>query len=156
MNAITGFFCWGWRTFNKVLDLLTPLGDLFIRFWIAKVFFFAALTKINSWSSTLFLFQHEYHVPLLSAKMAAILGTGAELVLPVLILLGLFGRLPAFMLFVFNIVAVISYPFLLTEGGRIGLNDHFYWGILLMVIMFHGYGKLSLDALFQRLRHKRS
>jgi len=151
MSGPKAFVATGWRWFNRSLNFLAPLGDLFIRFWIAKVFFLAGLTKITTWDSTIFLFQYEYFVPVLSPTVAAVMATATELTLPVLILLGLGGRLPAFILFIFNIVAVISYPFLLTEGGQIGLNDHFYWGVLLMVIMFHGYGKVSLDALIQWL-----
>lgn len=134
-----------WVYFNKACELLTPVGDLFIRFWVAKVFFMAGLTKIQTWDTTVFLFTHEYQVPLLSPKIAAFMGTATELTMPVLILLGVFGRIPAFILFVFNIVAVVSYPYLLTEEGAVGLNDHFYWGILLMVILLHGTGKISLD-----------
>ena len=83
--------CYKW--FNCLLDLLKPVGDLFIRYWVANVFFMAGLTKIASWPSTIYLFTHEYHVPLIPPAWAAYLGTGAELVLPVLILLGLGGAL---------------------------------------------------------------
>ena len=142
------------KLFNKFFDFLTPLGDLFIRYWVANVFFLAGLTKIKSWDTTVMLFTYEYHVPVLSPYWAAMLGTGFEVVMPVLLLLGLFGRFPALILFVFNIVAVYSYPYLLTEEGSIGLNDHFYWGVLLMIILLHGTGKLSLDQLFCRWRSR--
>lgn len=145
-----GFFCKAWQLFNRSLCLLAPLGDLFIRIWIARVFFLAGLTKIQTWETTKMLFTYEYSVPLLPPAWAAALGTGVELAMPVLLVLGLLGRFPAFVLFIFNIVAVISYPYLLTEAGAIGLNDHFYWGVLLMVMMLHGPGKLALDELFKR------
>ncbi|GAB4393196.1 MAG: hypothetical protein Tsb005_10450 [Gammaproteobacteria bacterium] len=142
--------------FERGLAKLAPLGDLFIRFWVARVFFKAGLTKIATWQSTVLLFTYEYKVPLLSPYWAAAIGTGVELVVPALLLLGLFGRLPAFILFFFNIISVVSYPYLLTEDGRIGLNDHIYWGILLMVIMLHGPGKLALDTLIKKLFCKKS
>jgi putative oxidoreductase len=120
--------------------------DLIVRLWVAAVFFKSALTKIASWDTTILLFTDEYHVPFLLPETAALLGTGAELVLPVLLALGLGSRLAAFALFVFNIVAVISYPEL--EG--IGIEQHQVWGIMLLITLFHGPGALSLDALIGR------
>ncbi len=128
------------------LVLLTPLLDFAIRLLVASVFFKAGLAKIASWSGTLLLFEYEYAVPLLPPELAAWLGTAAELTLPVLLVLGLGTRFAALALFVFNIVAVISYP----DLGEVGLKDHQYWGILLLVTLFHGPGKLSLDHLISR------
>lgn len=128
------------------LDQLAPLVDLVIRIFIAMVFFKAGLTKLASWSSTVALFENEYAVPLLSPEVAALLGTTVELVFPVLLVLGLGTRLSAFVLFVFNIVAVISYP----DLGEVGLRDHQMWGLLLLVTLLHGPGALSLDHLIGR------
>lgn len=123
------------------LGRLAPLADFLVRFWVAAVFFRSGLTKIQSWDTTVLLFTNEYHVPLLPPEAAALLGTGTELVVPVFLLLGLGGRAAAAALFVFNIVAVISYPEL--EG--LGLEQHQVWGILLLVTILHGPGALSLD-----------
>lgn len=130
----------------KGLALFTPLLDFGIRLLVASVFFKAGLTKIASWSTTLTLFEYEYAVPLLPPDLAAYLGTAAELTLPVLLVLGLATRPAALVLFVFNIVAVISYP----DLGEVGLKDHQYWGLLLLVTLCHGPGKLSLDHLIRR------
>jgi putative oxidoreductase len=74
-----------------------------------------------------------------------------ELGMPVLLVLGLATRFSALMLFVFNIVATISYPGL----NEIGIKDHQHWGLLLLVPLFHGAGRLSLDQLIMgRLRRK--
>ena len=120
------------------------------RVWVAQIFFVAGLTKIQSWSSTLYLFHYEYTVPFLSPEIAAYLGTGAELVLPVLLVLGLGGRITTFIFFMYNIIAVISYPFLWTDQGTHGLYQHVNWGLLLMLLMVHGSGKLSLDYWIRR------
>ena len=128
------------------LDQLAPLADLAVRLWAAMVFFKSGLTKIQSWDTTLLLFENEYQVPLLSPAAAALLGTGVELVFPVLLALGLGARLAAAVLFAFNIVAVISYPEL--EGA--GLVQHYVWGILLLVTLLHGPGALSIDRLIGR------
>lgn len=149
--SIKGFFTTGWHWFNNTLIFFTPVGDLFLRLWVAKVFFLAGITKIQTWDTTVQLFTYEYNVPFASPEVAAAMGTAVELIAPVFLVLGLGGRLPAFILFVFNILAVISYPFLLTEEGAIGLNDHFYWGVILMVLMLHGSGKLALDNVLKRI-----
>jgi putative oxidoreductase len=52
----------------------------------------------------------------------------------------------ALALFVFNIVAVISYP----DISAAGISDHLHWGFLLAVTIFHGPGKLSVDHFIHR------
>jgi putative oxidoreductase len=128
------------------LDFLSPGLDLVIRVWVAKVFWDSGLTKIASWDSTVALFTYEYHVPLLSPELAAFLGTAVELSMPVLLVLGLGTRFGAAVLFVFNIIAVISYP----DLNEIGLKDHQYWGLLLLVPLLHGPGRLSIDHFLRR------
>jgi putative oxidoreductase len=128
------------------LQSLSPLLDLGIRFYVGSVFFKSGLTKLMSWDSTLSLFENEYAVPLLPPEVAAVMGTSVELGLPVLLALGLGARGAAFGLFVFNIIAVISYP----DLGAVGLKDHQVWGLLLLVPLLHGPGRLSLDHLIRR------
>ena len=126
---------------------LAPVLDLAIRIWVGMVFFQSGLTKILSWDTTLSLFENEYAVPLLPPQLAAYMGTAAELVLPIFLVLGLGGRLCAAALFVFNIIAVVSYP----DLGEVGLKDHQYWGLLLLVALLHGPGKTSVDHFLRRL-----
>ena len=131
---------------TRGLRTLSPAVDLLIRVLVASVFFKSGLTKIASWTSTVSLFENEYAVPLLPPEVAALLGTGVELFFPVLLVLGLGSRFAAAGLFVFNIIAVISYP----DLGEIGLKDHQMWGLLLLVTLLHGPGRLSLDHLIVR------
>jgi len=131
------------RRGTEALARLAPLLDLAIRLWVAHVFFNAGLAKIASWESTLALFANEYDVPLLPPAVAAYLGTGAELVLPVFLALGLLARPTALALFAFNVVAVISYP----DISPAGISDHVHWGFLLAVTLLHGPGKVSVDHL---------
>ena len=123
-----------------------PVLDWVIRFWVAKAFFLSGLTKIQSWDSTLALFENEYQVPLLPPELAAYMGTFTELFFPVLLVLGLGTRFAAGVLFVFNIIAVISYP----DLGEVGLKDHQYWGLLLLIPLLHGPGKISIDHFIRR------
>ena len=130
-----------------VLEWLQPVFVLGVRFYVASVFFKSGLTKIASMDTTIMLFTYEYQVPLLSPMLAAYLGTAVELVLPVLLALGLGGRLAAAALFVFNIVAVISYP----ELNEVGVMQHQYWGVLLLLLpLLYGPGRLSMDWVIRR------
>ena len=124
-----------------ILDRLSPVGDLLLRLWVAYAFWVSGLAKIQTWDSTLYLFKEEYSVPLLPPEFAAYLGTTVELAFPVLLTFGLLGRLAAGVLFLFNIVAVISYP----DLNAAGLEQHKVWGIMLLLGLLHGPGKLSLD-----------
>jgi len=137
-----------WQYFNAPFIFLIPLGDLIIRLWVARVFLLAGLSKCQSWTSTLYLFDNEYSVPFLSSTIAAPLAAGVEIIGSICLALGVFGRVPAFMLFIFNFFAVMCYPYLWTAQGYVGFKDHVAWGLMLMVIMLHGPGKLSLDYLF--------
>lgn len=136
----------------RLLDFLTPVGDLAARLWIAYIFFSAGLVKIEQWQSTVNLFTYEYHVPLLPPYVAAVMGTAAELILPVLLVIGFGGRIVILIFFIYNIIAVISYHFLWTPEGAAGLAQHINWGLLLALLMFHGPGKLSVDYLLRK-RH---
>jgi putative oxidoreductase len=128
------------------LDRLQPLLALGLRLWVARVFFNSGLVKLGNWSGTLGLFENEFHVPLLPPHAAAVLGTAAEIGLPVLLALGLGTRAAAFALFVFNVVAVISYP----DLSDAGLKDHVLWGTMLAVTFFYGPGKIALDPWLRR------
>ena len=128
------------KIYTKI-DMAAPIANLAIRLWVANVFFKSGLTKIKTWDSTLYLFENEYSVPLLPPEFAALMGTTVELFFPVLLALGLAGRFGAFVLFIFNIIAVISYP----ELNAAGLRDHEVWGIMLLVPLLYGPGKISID-----------
>jgi len=134
------------RPVIKWLDFASPLADLGVRLWVANVFWKSGLTKFQSMDSTIMLFEYEYKVPLLSPTVAAYLGTFTELAFPVLLALGLGGRFSAFVLFVFNIIAVISYP----DLNPAGIQQHQLWGLLLLVTMLHGPGRISIDHFIRR------
>jgi putative oxidoreductase len=126
---------------------LQPVALLALRLYLARVFFLAGLTKIQDWDTTLFLFSEEYRVPLLSPTLAAVLGTAGELLLPPLLLLGLAGRFAALSLFVLNIMAVLSYWHAL-DGSA--LEFHLQWGLMLLLLLATGPGKLALDKLLRQ------
>ena len=128
------------------LDALQPLAALLARLYLAQVFFLAGLTKLRDWDITLALFQDEYHVPLLPPAWAAVMGTAGEVGLPVLLVLGLGGRIPALGLLVVNAVAVLS----LSEISSEALQGHVFWGSLLVALAVYGNGCWTLDGLCAR------
>ncbi len=130
------------RVIEQVNQWLVPLWLLAIRFWVGSDFFRSGLTKINDWSTTLLLFENEYHVPLLPFELAAYLGTAGELVFPVLLIAGLGGRFAAVGLFMVNVMAVVSYPGIADAA----LLQHYYWGALFAGLAVLGMGRVSLDA----------
>jgi putative oxidoreductase len=124
-----------------LLESAQPLAQLAARIFVAQAFFLSGLTKLRNWDSTLALFADEYQVPLLSPNVAAAAGTAGELVLPVLLVLGLAGRFAAAGLSVVNVVAVVS----LAEIAAPALQQHQFWGSLLIGLLLWGPGRWSLD-----------
>lgn len=131
---------------------------LFIaRFSIAAVFWKSGQTKIEGFSldlismdmqlgwpqlkeSTLFLFEYEYNLPLISAGIAAILATIAEHILPILILTGFFTRFAAFGLAGMTLVIqLFVYPDAYPTHGT--------WLAIALLLMYRGAGVFSLDRL---------
>ena len=141
---------WTWAEHAiQALEWLQPAAQLLARWYVAGVFFRSGLTKLRDWDTTVALFMDEYHVPFLNPNVAAFLGTGAELILPALLLLGLGGRFAAAGLFVLNIVAVFS----VADLPEAALQGHVFWGSLLAALVLWGPGRWSLDDLvIPRLR----
>ena len=141
---------------SSLLDRLQPLLLLAARLYVALIFFRAGWLKLSDWSSTLVLFRETYKVPLLSPELAAYIGTFGELVFPVLIVLGLAGRLGAAGLFVVNVMAVASYLDLFAFECPAGINAHYYWGSMLLALIVFGPGRISLDEIIlQRIGLRR-
>ena len=132
---------------NSWLQKPQPIVDLVLRLAVANVFWKSGLNKIQSWDSTLMLFEYEYAVPVLAPAVAAYMATAMELLLPVLLALGLGGRFAALGLFGLNIVAVISYPDLSASGREF----HVLWGLLLAVTVTRGAGSIAFDAIIERV-----
>lgn len=96
------------KLFN-ILNGLQPLWWLFLRVWIAAVFFKSGLTKIEDFETTVLLFTDEYQVPLLPPYFAALSATLLELAMPVALTLGFATRLAALPLLVMTAVIQFTY-----------------------------------------------
>lgn len=147
-----------------LIGLLSRLPDdliaLVARFSISAVFWKSGQTKIEGlaidiiggelnlgWprlaDSALDLFREEYKLPVLAPDLAAPLAAFAEHLFPLLILLGLGTRLSALgLLGMTLVIQIFVYP-----GAY---PTHGVWAAVLLYLIAHGPGKLSLDHLIAR------
>lgn len=134
------------RPFQSLLLLVT-------RVYVSWQFLKSGWLKLTHWETTRFLFEEEYHTPLLSPAVAAVAGTAGELVLPALLIVGLLSRYAAAGLLAVNVVAVVSYAHvLLTEGFEAALGQHYLWGFMLLVLVVFGPGRWAVDAAGSRAK----
>lgn len=133
-----------WRRVESVLDWLRAPALLAARLYVSYVFFNSGLQSLRDWAGTVWLYQNEFHVAPMPPLLAAVMGTGGELLLPPLVALGLFGRFGALGLFVVNLVALLSYMYALQIPA---IMFHFIWGGLILVVALWGPGRWSIDAL---------
>jgi len=111
------------------------------RLSIAAVFWRSGQTKLDGWrvsETAVYLFEHEYSLPLIDPMIAAHLATLAEHVLPALLFIGLGSRLSALGLFAMTLVIqIFVYPDAWPTHGT--------WAVCLLLIIARGPGRLSLD-----------
>lgn len=128
-----------------------PWVLLAIRWYVAWQFLKSGWLKLTTWDTTLYLFQEEYHVPVLPPVVAAIAGTTGELLFPSLLVVGLLSRYAAAGLSFVNVMAVVSYAHvLLSAGFEAALGQHYLWGTMLVVLAVFGPGRWSLDEYLRR------
>lgn len=132
---------------------LKPVMLLGFRLYVAYVFFKSGLTKVGDdymlTSSTIDLFKYEY-MPYASESIATIgayLATYAELVLPILLVIGFLTRPAALGLFILNAVATYYIVSVADDYSAAGNWQHITWGVMLAVIFAFGPGGLSIDKL---------
>lgn len=144
------------RIIASAIGLLQKLPQSFIslvgRLAIGLVFWSSGRTKVEGWNifevsdKTLFLFQEEYKVPLLKPEIAALMAQVAEHVFPVLLFVGLAARFSALALLGMTLVIeVFVYPYAYVV--------HATWAAILLMLVKHGAGAVSLDSLIKRSRH---
>lgn len=126
-----------------------PLYDLAARLYVANVFWASGVLRYKDWAngnfdSQIFLFELEHPVPGLDPEFAAYASTIGELILPILLVFGLFGRFGAAGILVMTAVIEFTY---------IHATDHILWAFLAASTLIRGPGMLSLDHLI--LKHIR-
>lgn len=158
----------GTKTSTGPLQRFVSLGALLpnsllalvARFSIAAVFWKSGQTKIQGlaidivsgdftlgWpslsDSVVALFRDEYKLPWIAPELAAPMAAFAEHLFPLLIVLGLGTRLSALALLVMTlIIQLFVYPDAYPTHGT--------WAAVLLYLIAHGPGKVSLDHWFAR------
>lgn len=125
---------------NYYLSLSSFIPNFIARLYLAQIFFDSGISKLANWSSTLFLFQYEYHVPLLNHVVAACLSVFIELGGSVLLVIGLGTRYAALVMLAFTFVMKISYS---------EVEEVDYWMIIFTLLAVYGGDKLSFDYLIK-------
>ncbi|MDO8319919.1 DoxX family protein [Rhodoferax sp.] len=144
------------RQFIRIAERIPNTLLAFVaRFSIAAVFWKSGQTKIEGFAldivnleftlgwprlsdSVVGLFRDEYQLPLIPPEIAATLAAFAEHVFPVLILLGFATRLSALALLGMTMtIQLFVYPDAYPTHGT--------WAAVLLYLMVHGPGKLSVD-----------
>lgn len=126
---------------TKILErFFLPLILFFIRLKMASIFWYSGLTKIEDWTSTMYLFKNEYKVPLIPTELAAYISTCIELTTPILLVLGFMTRLAV--LPMLGMTLVIQFTYLNSQ-------EHIYWMLLLATLLCQGPGKLSIDYMIR-------
>jgi uncharacterized membrane protein YphA (DoxX/SURF4 family) len=115
-----------------------PFLDLFIRLWLAEIFWTSGLVKLQNWTIALYLSAHDYPVSWLDPVTAAWLGETIELVCPPLLVFGLATRFAALPMLFLSLVIQFSFQ---------ALDQHLFWAVLFTWFVVKGAGSISLDAL---------
>lgn len=166
--------------FNRLSQThLTPVLPLLARLVFAgSLFLFfinSAMTKFGSHLLSPSIGGYAQILPLKAAAngynptafnwldwLIVMAGTYGEIILPLMIIFGLFTRLAAVgmlgFIFVMTVVDVTGHGVAI---GRIFdhqatgiLDQRMFWGFLLVTLVATGGGKISLDGLFERIRSK--
>lgn len=129
-------------------EFLTPLVDVGIRFYVGQIFLRSGWLKFqnflnDNWETTVALYRDIFPVPGLKPEIAAILGTSGELVLPIMLIAGLFTRLAAFGIFLMAFLINLTFK---------DMPEHYYWMFLMATLIARGGGMISLDNLVAKIR----
>ncbi len=140
--------------------MTTIIAPPVLRIALALPFLRSGLTRWDGFLSlspgTLFLFEEQFKLHIFGGLIGfpapdqvAFLVATAELVLPILLLIGLATRFAAFGLLIMTGVIQLVFP----DGW---MNFHLYWAALALAVMALGPGSLSLDRLIMAVRaHQR-
>ena len=164
MSTLTGYACtlghFVARTTQALQRIPHSLIAFIARFSIAAVFWQSGQTKVEGFAvdlvsgtfelgmprlsgSAVYLFSHEYKLPVLSPEFAAHAAAFCEHFFPVLILLGLATRFSALALLGMTLtIQLFVYPDAYPTHGT--------WIAILLYLMARGPGALSIDHLIAR------
>jgi putative oxidoreductase len=122
--------------FETPKDLVIASLSVLLRLWIAVIFWQSGILKIESWDTTILLFENEHPVPFLPATAAAFLATAIELTAPLMLAVGFGTRFAALALLIMTAVIDFTYQ---------SNVEHFYWALALGWLLITGAGRFSWD-----------
>ncbi len=125
--------------------LLQDYVLLFLRVWVAKIFYLSGRSKagdgfLTPSDMTIMLFEDEYDLPILDASTAAHLALYSETFLPLMLMVGFGARFGAMGLIGMTLVI----QFLVYPGY---FPEHATWIAALLPIVMLGAGQISLDQI---------
>ncbi len=141
------------RVLTSIEAIAVAVAPPVLRIALALPFFRSGLTRWDQFPNlsvgTLFLFEYQFKLHIFGGAydfpmpdaVAFLVGV-AEIVLPVLLVLGLATRLAALALLIMTGVIQLVFP----DGWA---NFHLYWASIAMAIVALGPGPLSLDRLLK-------
>ncbi|GGC50113.1 DoxX family protein [Chelatococcus reniformis] len=134
------------------VELMLRLA-LAVPFWRSGVLKWDGFLQLNDTAVTLFSDEFMLHLPggpypFPAPTAMAFLSGCAEIVLPVLLVLGMGTRFAALGLLGMTLVVQLTVP----DGWPI----HLTWAATALAIMAHGAGRISLDALVANFTRSRS
>ena len=136
-----------------------PLSFLAARLYVGKFFWQSGQTKYKDLSNARDLFEYEYlpnweknriknifgmdiSFPVPDITFAVYASTFGELILAALLMVGLGARIAAAGIFVMTLsIEMFVYP---------GVLEHYYWLLIMAMIVACGPGKISLDHLIRK------
>lgn len=147
------------RAQERITKLGLALGPIAARFALALPFLRSGRTRWDGFLTispgTAYLFEEQFKLHIFGRlyafpapdQVAFIVGC-AEIILPVLLLVGLATRFSAFGLLIMTAVIQLVFP-------EAWVNFHLYWAALALAIMALGAGPISLDHGLEWLRQRR-
>jgi putative oxidoreductase len=129
------------------LTLLVLRVALAVPFWRSGVLKWDGFLQLNPTAILLFTSEFQLHLPggpypYPAPAVMAFLSGSAEIVFPILLVLGLFTRLAALGLLVMTIVVELTVP--------TGWPVHITWAAMALALMTWGAGPISLDYFGKR------
>ncbi len=130
-------------------SLITPIVSLAARIYVGMEFFRSGLLKLEDFrffefEETLEMFETDWAIPYVSPEIAAPLATLGELVLPIMLIAGIFTRLGALGLFAMALtIEIFVYP---------GTAQHYYWMLILGFLAANGGQTFSVDNLLLKIK----
>jgi len=138
MKKLYNLFC------DLCAGIIAPVVNVWARIYIGLIFFRSGQAKFSDLEETVENFDPEedgdfvlsFLPDSIPPEIPAYMATFGELILPALLFVGLFTRISAIGLFI--MAAVIQF-FVLQD------HQHYFWMIILALLVGHGGGKLSVD-----------